>query len=143
MKLREWGLTFAWMVALGGMLVSLFFSAVLLKEPCNLCWYQRMALFPLAIQLGIAAYHSDKGVTRYAYPLCFLGFLMALYQSILPLMPAAAASCGSNGNCLEEMPIFWDIQFPWLSAAGFVLIAGFIWIHRGQNAPPSQHQSQQ
>ncbi len=137
MKLKEWSLTLAWLVALGGTLMSLFYSTIMLHEPCNLCWYQRIALFPLAVQLGIAAYRSDRGFALYAYPLCFFGFVMALYQSFLPVIPGGGKSCGINGHCTADMSVVFGIQFPWISAAGFILIAWLIWIHRGKGTSPS------
>jgi disulfide bond formation protein DsbB len=142
MKLREWGLTLAWLVALGGMLMSLFYSSILFKEPCNLCWFQRIALFPLAVQLGISAYRSDKGFAVYAYPLCFFGLAIALLQSILPLLPAGAKSCGVNGDCTADLPVLFGIQFPWISAVGFILIAWFVWVHRKEASPPPRHSSE-
>lgn len=125
MKFRDWALSAAWVIALVGTLLSLFYSAILMEEPCTLCWYQRIALFPLSVQLGIAAYHKDFPFAKYAYPLCVFGFLIAVYQSILPLMPVPK-SCGTGGDCSEPMPLFLGIPFPWLSALGFVLIALFI-----------------
>ena len=39
----------AWLVALGATLGALFIGEVMGQVPCTLCWYQRIAMFPLAI----------------------------------------------------------------------------------------------
>lgn len=130
MKLKEWSLVLAWAVALAGVLMSLFYSVIALNEPCSLCWAQRVALFPLALQLGIAAYRSDRAFALYAYPLCLFGLAAALYQSLLPLWPSLQRSCGSSGDCTENLPTLFGIPFPWVSALGFLLILFFLRIGR-------------
>ena len=54
-------LTLAWIVALVAMLGSLYFSEVAHFIPCEYCWYQRIAMYPLVLILGIAAYRQDTG----------------------------------------------------------------------------------
>ncbi|WP_082321816.1 disulfide bond formation protein B [Variovorax paradoxus] len=41
----------AFLVAFASTLGSLFFSEVMKLEPCVLCWYQRIAMFPLSSRL--------------------------------------------------------------------------------------------
>jgi len=57
----------AWVVALAASLGALFIGEVLGQEPCNLCWYQRIAMFPLAFILGLACLYNDLSVRRYAF----------------------------------------------------------------------------
>lgn len=136
MNLKEWSLAFAWLVALAGTLMSLFYSVVAASDPCSLCWYQRIALFPLCIQLGIAAYRHDRHFALYAYPLCFFGFATALYQSFLPVLPSMQKSCGLSGNCVSHLPHLFGVPFPWISAIGFLLIMILIRFHRSGAAEP-------
>ncbi|HEX6475125.1 MAG TPA: disulfide bond formation protein B, partial [Candidatus Limnocylindria bacterium] len=56
---------------------SLFFSEVAHLVPCTLCWYQRIAMYPLALILGIAAWRGDWGIRRYAAPLAAIGAIVA------------------------------------------------------------------
>ena len=58
----------AWLIALVSTLGALFLGEVMGRTPCVLCWYQRIAMFPLAVVLGIACYLSDLNVRRYALP---------------------------------------------------------------------------
>ena len=59
---------FAWMAALIATLGSLYFSEVKGFIPCDLCWYQRIFMYPLAVILGIAVYRGDKSAAWYALP---------------------------------------------------------------------------
>ena len=75
----EWALLFsAWVIALAASLGALFIGDVLGQEPCNLCWYQRIAMFPLALVLGIACLYNDFSIRRYALPLAIAGGAVAL-----------------------------------------------------------------
>lgn len=115
-------LYFAWVIALAGTLLSFYLSEVEQIEPCPLCWFQRIALFPLAVQLGIAAYRSDHAIGIYAYPLCGVGFAFALFQTLLPWLPIRHL-CGGRAGCGEgTMNLFGYLPFSWVSTVGFVCI---------------------
>lgn len=111
-------LYFAWVIALAALLVSFYYGEILGLEPCRLCWYQRLAIFPLALFLGIAAYKNDQKLALYAMPLALFGAFVAGYQSLSEFFPAlhSAKLCGS-GHCTEQGIL------PMLSFAGFALIA--------------------
>lgn len=131
--IRRNALYFAWVIAFAGAILSLYFGEIQQIEPCHLCWYQRIFLFPLAILLGIAAYRGDRGIVLYALPLAILGALFALYQTFEPHVPflRAEALCGEERSCTE--PVFLIegfLSFPLVSAIGFLLITIFLWIAR-------------
>jgi len=119
--LRAHYLYFAWILALGGFLISVYFGEVLNLEPCRLCWYQRIAIFPLALFLGIAAYKHDRKIAVYCLPLVVFGALAAIYQSISQLFPSlhSAFLCGATQCTISGIS-------PFLSAAGFLAMGFFI-----------------
>lgn len=126
--LRTYGIYLAWVIALIGTLMSLYFSELKHIEPCRFCWFQRIALFPLAIQLGIFAYRADKSAALYGIPLCFVGLMAAFLQS-LDLVIDIHGLCGPGASCREGMIYFFNvIPFSWVSGAGFILIALLLWV---------------
>jgi disulfide bond formation protein DsbB len=128
--LRSYGLYLAWVVALIGTLLSLYYSEIVHLEPCRYCWFQRVALFPLAIQLGIFTYRNDLNAAIYAIPLCFVGFCAALIQS-LDLVLDIHGLCGPNISCIKEMIyLFGWIPFSWVSGCGFLIIAFLLLLSR-------------
>jgi disulfide bond formation protein DsbB len=134
--LRTYGLYLAWVISLIGTLLSLYFSELIHIEPCLYCWYQRVALFPLAIQLGIFTYRGDNNAALYGVPLCFVGFCAAFIQS-LDLILDIHGLCGPTLPCNKEMIYFFNvIPFSWLSGGGFCLIASLLWINRHPNSIP-------
>ena len=51
---------FAWIVATVTTLGSLYYSEHAGFVPCELCWYQRIVMYPLVIVLGVAALRRDR-----------------------------------------------------------------------------------
>jgi disulfide bond formation protein DsbB len=134
----------AWIVALVSSLGSLYYSEVANFEPCNLCWYQRIAMYPLAVILGIAAATRDRLVRRYAYPLAGIGAVIAGYNYLLHHFPSLeTAACGSRVSCTS--PYVWRLGFvslPLMAMAGFLVILVLLWttnaadrIHRAAEGP--------
>lgn len=62
----------AWLIAVVATLGSLYFSEIRLFVPCELCWYQRIVMYPLSILLGIAAYYNDLKIKRYVLPIAIM-----------------------------------------------------------------------
>ncbi|PIS01965.1 MAG: hypothetical protein COT85_07430 [Chlamydiae bacterium CG10_big_fil_rev_8_21_14_0_10_42_34] len=129
--LRPFALYFAWLISLIALLVSLYYGEILDVEPCRLCWYQRIAMYPLVLFLGIAAFKNDRRIALYCLPLIFLGALIAIYQSLTQLIPSLhiSALCGQSSYCMVASP------FPFLSALAFVLIAFFTLFSFSENPP--------
>ena len=70
-------------IALVASLGSLYFSEVLLYVPCELCWYQRILMYPLVILLGIAAVKKDAGIVTYVLPLSIIGGSISIYHYLI------------------------------------------------------------
>lgn len=94
--------------------------------PCTLCWYQRIAMFPLALVLGVGAFRSDRTVWQYALPLSLTGLAFGIYHSLLLLgvIPAPIVPCQANGpSCSGDAMLIGGIPIPYLSAAAFAAIS--------------------
>lgn len=115
----------AWMVALVSTLGSLFFSEVMGLIPCELCWYQRIALFPLAVILLIGLHPVDHRVIRYSLPLVVIGLLFTLYHLLLfyGFVPDSMVPCSKGVSCSgADMELFGWLPIPWLSLLAFAAI---------------------
>lgn len=124
-----WWLYIIWLIALSGFFLSIYFGEVAHFEPCRLCWYQRMALFPLVLLLGLGVYRSDFGVLPYTIVFALLGTLVASYHALQESFPLlqTTALCGEKGDCSEPVfLLFGFLTFPVLSAAGFLAITGLL-----------------
>ena len=116
----------AWAIALAATLGALFIGEVLGQAPCHLCWYQRIAMFPLALILGLAALSGDLGVRRYALPLALIGGLVAVYHSglLLGIIPEPIVPCSRTGpSCTDANMTILGLPLPVLSLLCFAAIA--------------------
>ena len=122
--LRPLVLWLAFVVALVSTLGSLYLSEVARFVPCTLCWYQRIAMYPLALLLGIAALRGDVAVRRYVVPLAVIGALIAAYHVALQRLPGLP-----SGTCSLDVPCsavyverFGFVAIPVMALIGFVAI---------------------
>src|SRR3546814_12410014 len=95
----RWGRVFAaWVIALTATLGALFLSEIMGFVPCELCWYQRIFMFPLVFILAVGLATSDVRVFVYALPMVVGGWFVALYHNLLYLgvIPPALQPCGQD-----------------------------------------------
>jgi hypothetical protein len=69
---------------------SLWFSLGLV--PCDLCWYQRILMYPLVMVMGVAAIEARPTVWRTSIPLSVLGGVIATYHTVLQARQPPAPS---------------------------------------------------
>lgn len=125
---REAALYVAWVIALTGTLLALYYGEVLRIEPCQLCWYQRIIWFPLTILLGIAAYRADFHIVPYALVLIVVGTFFAVYQVLGEHYPSLhlTSLCGFGADCSIPVMVFNLLSLPTVSAIGFALVGGLL-----------------
>jgi disulfide bond formation protein DsbB len=125
-------------VATGG---SLFFSLQANFVPCELCWYQRICMYPLALLTLFAAAHGDYRVTRYLLPLPVIGAGFSIYHLLVENHVV-----GQSQQCLLSAPggcaVKWINEFgyvtiPGLALTGFALLIGLLALAAagGESAP--------
>jgi disulfide bond formation protein DsbB len=103
---------------------SLYLSEVAGFIPCTLCWYQRIAMYPLVLVLGIAAWRGDAGVRRYVVPLAAIGALIAAYHVALQRLPGLpSGACSLDSPCTAiYVERFGFVTIPVMALIGFVAI---------------------
>jgi disulfide bond formation protein DsbB len=121
----------AWMVALLATAGALFLGEVMGMTPCVLCWYQRIALFPLVVVLGMGLFESDGRSGRYAMPLAWAGWGIALYHCLLfwGVVAEGLTPCGKGGSCADaDLQVAGVVPIPLLSLIAFTAILGLLWV---------------
>ncbi|MDQ1533427.1 MAG: hypothetical protein QOF28_1188 [Actinomycetota bacterium] len=118
------GLWLAWLVALVTTLGSLYFSEVAHFTPCKLCWYQRIAMYPLALVLLIAAARRDRRIAWYVVPVAAIGAAFAAYQTQLQAFPSQHSSfCTTTEPCtIRYVWEFGFVSLPFMALCAFAFI---------------------
>lgn len=132
--MKDNGMHLSWLIALVAMAGSLFFSEVMNFIPCELCWYQRILMYPLVVILGIAAVKKDYKQTLYVLPLSIWGAGISIYHYLMQktdLFKSAAAACGIVPCDVDYIDWLGGVvTIPFLAGVAFILISllqFFIW----------------
>lgn len=115
----------AWIIALVATAGSLFFSEVMQLPPCVLCWYQRIAMYPLVLIIGIGIITRDSRMKIYALPISLIGLAISIYHNLLyyGILPESIAPCTEGISCTSRQ-IEWlgFITIPLMALTAFVLV---------------------
>ena len=112
-QLRASGLWIICMITTGAMVGSLYFSEKVGFAPCKLCWYQRIAMFSIAIISFVAALRNDKNIARYTIVLAPLGLIVSTYHYLLEWFPTLETNvCSLDVPCTAV----------WFRELGFVTL---------------------
>lgn len=127
----NWMLLFmCWLLVSISATISIFFSSVLEYQPCVLCWYQRIFLFPLIFIFAAGLFPAfDKSVIKYALPLTIVGGLTALYHTLLyaGIIPENIQPCSQGVSCTERyFELFGFISIPMLSFFAFSTLVALL-----------------
>ena len=122
--LAEWGLPLAAIVSVGATAGSLYFSEGANFVPCEFCWYQRIAMYPLALILGIAAVRRDRGIRIYAIPTAAIGAALALYHYLVQQFPdLETGTCSATVPCSAKwVERFGFVSIPYMALSAFLAI---------------------
>ncbi len=109
---------------------SLYYSEVAGYPPCEMCWYQRICMYPLVPILGVASWHgrtrtSPTEVGWCALPLAVTGLGISVYHYQLQLFPGQSSSCDPSAPCTSRwVDSFGFVSIPFMAGCGFVAIIG-------------------
>lgn len=115
----------SWLIAFIATLGSLFFSNVMQLPPCNLCWWQRICMYPLVLIFSSAYIFKDKTVIKYSGPIISVGFIISIYHNLLyyGIIPKSLSACTQGLSCTSiQLNWFGFITIPLLSLTAFSLL---------------------
>jgi disulfide bond formation protein DsbB len=128
-ELAQVALPLAFVVAAVTTAGSLYYSKVVGYVPCELCWYQRIAMYPQVIVLGTALVRRDRGVRPYVIGPCLVGALISLYHSWIQAFPPESPTsfCTAEAPCTVRY--VWELGFislPFMALSAFLAIVGLM-----------------
>lgn len=124
-KRLENGLIFIWTVSFVATLGSLYFSEVRGYEPCTLCWYQRILMYPIVIISGVALFQKNARIALTTAVFAVVGGSISLYHygiQKLSFLGETAPTCGNVSCTGQYINYLGFITIPFLALAAFSLI---------------------
>ena len=117
------------LLAIAATLGSLYLSEIAHLEPCRWCWFQRIAMYPLALVLAVGWARQDRGVHFYGLPMCVAGAAMSTWHYLLQHFPdlEGATSCSLTSPCAVRYA--WEFGFvsiPYMAGSVFVLVGALL-----------------
>ena len=112
-------------LATGG---SLFFSQVAGYVPCEMCWFQRICMYPLSLLTLFLAWHGDHRAARYLVPFPIVGAGVSIYHILIENhVVSTPQACQVGAGCtVKWIDYFGYMTIPTLALTGFVLLLGFL-----------------
>ena len=131
----------AWVAATTATLGSLYLSEIANLIPCTYCWYQRIAMYPLVVILGVGWWRRDGAVARYAAPLAGIGLAIAGWHYLIQQFPSLGGDACSIGVPCNSA-YFWVFGFvsiPYMAGSTFALVLALlhIWTTNRPSDPAS------
>jgi disulfide bond formation protein DsbB len=124
---RAWlPLFFAWLISMIATASALFIGEVMGMMPCVLCWYQRIAMFPLVLFLGFALIQNQRGFILPSLLLSLCGLCTASYHTALywNWLDPTVTPCGDGPSCKQQvLQILGVVDLPMLSWLAFAAIS--------------------
>ncbi|MBM7647657.1 disulfide bond formation protein DsbB [Bacillus ectoiniformans] len=115
----------AWAASFIATLGSLYFSEVMKYEPCELCWYQRIFMYPLVLILGLAYVKKDWKAAKYSLVLSAVGVSISIYHygiQKISFLQDTAPACGRVPCTGMYINYFNFITIPFLALTAFIVI---------------------
>lgn len=133
---KKYLLHVAFAQAFVAMMGSLYFSEIMKLPPCVLCWYQRIAMYPLVVILIVGILRRDEKVWQYALPLSLTGLGISIYHNLLywKIIPESITPCMLGISCTTKFfEWFGFITIPFLSLVAFTIITTCLFFFRRNN----------
>lgn len=102
---------------------SLFLSEIAQFIPCELCWYQRICMYPQTLIFGVALFTNDTKIRKYLIPLSIIGAIIAIYHFFLQMFPLLLPCSDRTANCaLVQFKYYGYVTIPMMALTAFVML---------------------
>lgn len=135
---HKFALELIFVTSLGALVFSVWYSNVINFPPCELCWIQRVFLYPQVLLSFIAIFKKDKKMIEYLLPMTVLGGLVALYHSLVHWgVGVGLLACTTTGaECAKVYVLEYGyITIPFMALSSFVylLTISLVYYHKSRN----------
>lgn len=123
-----------------GTVMTLVYSDLFGFVPCDLCWWQRIFLYPQVILFGMALRKRDVYIADYALVLSIFGFGIALYHHFLQMFPDSLPCPATGPSCAQRIIFELNyVTFPMMAVALFGVLIVLALIIRTRTQPVGMH----
>lgn len=126
---KKYGFYFGFATALASVALSLFYSEIIGFPPCELCWIQRIFIYPQVILFGMELYKRDRAIVDYSMVMSIFGMIVSLFHMYVERGGAASISCAAGGKAAISCAFLYVEEFSYVTIPVMALTASvFIFI---------------
>ena len=92
---KKYTFFFGFFVALGAVALSLFYSGIVGYPPCELCWIQRIFLYPQLILFSMELYKRDRSIIDFSIVFAIFGSLVSIYHIYIESGGSSSLGCAA------------------------------------------------
>jgi len=81
--------------AFGAVALSLFYSEIVGFPPCELCWIQRIFLYPQLILFSMELYKKDRSIIDFSIVFAVLGSITSIYHVYIENGGSSSLGCAT------------------------------------------------
>jgi len=139
-KIKHWlgksnlALLVIFVASCSAMLGSLWYSEILNYQPCLLCWYQRIFMYPIALLSLVALLIKDLQALLYFKVLAATGLVISIFHLVQQRLPQTGVSCGAVGQAASCDTLYVNafnlVTIPAMCATIFVTILYVIYLYQ-------------
>jgi len=93
--LKDYTFHLGFLVAIGAVFLSLFYSEIVGFPPCELCWVQRIFLYPQLILFGMELYKKDRSIIDFSIVFAILGSITSIYHIYIENGGSSSLGCSA------------------------------------------------
>ena len=120
---KKYTFTFGFLIALGAVLLSLFYSVIVGFPACELCWVERIFLYPQLILFGIELYKRDRSIVDFSIVFGILGSLTSIYHVFVESGLTNGSICINPSNGGVSCAIRYVYEFGYITIPIMALTA--------------------
>lgn len=112
-------------VSLAAIFGSLFFSEIMRFPPCDLCWYQRIFMYPIALIILVGLFLDSKDTLKFVAPLIWGGLITAVYHNLVYYkVIQVIVPCNESAPCTaQHVNYLGFLTIPLMSLLGFIFLS--------------------
>lgn len=121
----------ALVLTLGSAAMTLYYSDILGFEPCPLCWWQRIFLYPQVILFALTLWKRIQ-VRLISIVFSILGFIFAIYHHALQMLPAGSLPCPAASHSCAAITFveYGYITYPLMAGTLFAFLIVLMIAHK-------------
>ncbi len=121
----------AWVIAFLATASSLYYSEIAGFAPCDLCWFQRIFMYPQVVLLGLAWIRKEVVIIYYSLSLLAIGIIFSVYHNYIYYTAQPSGFCSIVSPCTQSYVVGFSYNsIPLMAITAFAMVIVLLLLKR-------------